>query len=110
MDPADLFDPSALDSFDRSDLTLPPHLTLRPLNLADNKLGFLELLAQLTKVGEIDDQMFRQRFENMKRTNCYYVMVVSDSKQNDKIIGTATLILEQKFIRKCAIKGRVEEV
>ena len=39
MDPSDLFDPSALDSFDRSDLALPPHLTLRPLNLADNKLG-----------------------------------------------------------------------
>ena len=37
-------------------------------------------------------------------------MVVADEEQNGKIIGTATLILEQKFIRQCALKGRVEEV
>ena len=37
-------------------------------------------------------------------------MVVDDKTQSDKIIGTATLILEQKFIRECALKGRVEEV
>ena len=37
-------------------------------------------------------------------------MVVADKTQSDQIIGTATLILEQKFIRECALKGRVEEV
>lgn len=110
MESSDLFDPDVLLSFDRSDMILPPHLKLRPLKITDNKLGFLELLAQLTKVGDIDDEMFKQRFDNMKKTKCYYVMVVSDQNQEDKIIGTATLILEQKFIRMCAIKGRVEEV
>ena len=130
-----LFDPAILDSFDRTDLRLPPHLSLRydslssfhfslydpkvdilnksilrPLKLGDNALGFLKLLEQLTKVGEIDGDMFRQRFENMKRSKCYFVMVVDDKTQSDKIIGTATLILEQKFIRECALKGRVEEV
>jgi len=105
-----LFDPAILDSFDRTDLRLPPHLSLRPLKLGDNALGFLKLLEQLTKVGEIDEDMFRQRFENMKRSKCYFVMVVDDKTQSDKIIGTATLILEQKFIRECALKGRVEEV
>ena len=110
MESTDLYDPDVLQSFDRSDLTLPPHLKLRPLRISDNKLGFLDLLTQLTKVGEIDTDMFEQRFHNMKRTKCYYVMVVCDKNQNDRIIGTATLILEQKFIRQCALKGRVEEV
>lgn len=46
----------------------------------------------------------------MKNSKCYFVLVVADEEQNGKIIGTATLILEQKFIRQCALKGRVEEV
>ena len=46
----------------------------------------------------------------MKASKCYYVIVVTDQQQNGNVIGTATLILEQKFIRKCALKGRVEEV
>lgn len=94
----------------KTELLILDKSILRPLKLGDNALGFLKLLEQLTKVGEIDGDMFRQRFENMKRSKCYFVMVVDDKTQSDKIIGTATLILEQKFIRECALKGRVEEV
>ena len=94
----------------KTELLILDKSIFRPLKLGDNALGFLKLLEQLTKVGEIDGDMFRQRFENMKRSKCYFVMVVDDKTQSDKIIGTATLILEQKFIRECALKGRVEEV
>ena len=46
----------------------------------------------------------------MKNSKMYFPLVVTDSEQNDIIVATATLILEQKFIRNCALKGRVEEV
>ena len=110
MESSDLFDPKILTKIDHSDLTLPPHLILRPLKIDDNQFGFLEILSQLTKVGEIDTERFEKRFNSMKESKCYYVIVVADKNQADKIIGTATLILEQKFIRECALKGRVEEV
>ena len=70
----------------------------------------MELLAQLTKVGEISGEEYSARFKQMKSSKCYFVLVVVDNDQSGKIIGTATLILEQKFIRQCALKGRVEEV
>lgn len=45
----------------------------------------------------------------MKRTRDYYVIVVEDT-QLGKIVATATLITEHKFIHSCAKRGRVEEV
>ena len=105
-----LFDPDLINQVDMSDLGLPSHLKLRPLSRCDRSNNFLTILMQLTKVGEISQPVFDSRFDQMKESKCYYVFVVTDSNQNDIVIATATLILEQKFIRQCALKGRVEEV
>jgi len=106
----EVFEKKLLEKVDMSDIKLPPNLVVRPLSIADNENGFFELLAQLTKVGEISVEEYEARFNQMKNSKCYFVLVVADEEQNGKIIGTATLILEQKFIRQCALKGRVEEV
>ena len=105
-----LFSPSLLDQVDMSDLSLPSHLSLRPLSKSDFENNFLKILAQLTKVGEMSKAVFDARFDQMKASKCYFVFVVTDSNSDDIVIATATLILEQKFIRQCALKGRVEEV
>lgn len=38
----------------------------------------------------------------MRASGDYYVTVIEDTRKN-KIIGSATLVLEKKFIRNCAI-------
>ena len=106
-----IFDPAVIEKLDLTDLRpLPSNLEMRPLLKSDHQNNFLSILAQLTKVGDISKSEYDARFDQMKNSNCYFVLVVVDHDQESKIIGTATLILEQKFIRKCASKGRVEEV
>jgi len=41
--------------------------------------------------------------------NTYYIIVVEDTHTGE-VIGTATLLMEQKFIHDCAKRGRVEDV
>ncbi|XP_069681928.1 probable glucosamine 6-phosphate N-acetyltransferase isoform X2 [Periplaneta americana] len=41
--------------------------------------------------------------------NTYYVTVIEDLEKN-QIVGSATLVVEQKFIHECAVRGRLEDV
>lgn len=42
------------------------------------------------------------RFAQMRASGDYFVTVIEDTRKS-KIIGSATLVLEKKFIRNCAI-------
>lgn len=84
-------------------------LLIRPLRAGDYDRGFLQLLTQLTEVGNINKEQFLNRFQQMKNTGSYYVIVTEDIT-NGKIIATATLVVEQKFIHNCALRGRLEDV
>ncbi|KAL2713543.1 putative glucosamine 6-phosphate N-acetyltransferase [Vespula squamosa] len=92
-------------------LTLPhvEGLLLRPLRSTDYDKGFLELLAQLTEVGKINKEQFLNKFQSMKNAGIYYIIVIEDI-HSTKVIGSATLISEQKFIHNCALRGRLEDV
>nr|XP_002129237.3 glucosamine 6-phosphate N-acetyltransferase-like [Ciona intestinalis] len=91
-----------------------PGIVIRPLAADDFEKGYTDVLAQLTKVGEVDQAAFTARFEAMKKAGFYYPIVVEDTQVDNgkggKIIGTGTLEIEQKFIHSCALRGRVEEV
>ncbi|KAI1726157.1 acetyltransferase (GNAT) family domain-containing protein [Ditylenchus destructor] len=87
----------------------PPGYTLRLLELVDYDKGFVELLAQLTAVGTISRETFEERFRSMAKTGLYYVIVIEDLGVK-KIVGTATLVLEYKFIHECGRRGRIEDV
>lgn len=91
--------------------TLPrdPSLILRPLNTNDYGKGFTQLLSQLTEVGSIGEDQFISRFAKMKNAGGYYVIVIED-RNIGKIIGSATLVIEQKFIHNCGLRGRLEDV
>ena len=46
----------------------------------------------------------------MKASNgSYYITVIEDMDKNE-VIGVATLVVEKKFIRECALRGIIEEV
>ena len=84
---------------------------LRPLSVSDYDHDYIDLLRQLTECGKISYDEFKQRFNQMKQClNTYYVLVIEDIELNKKIIGTATLVCEKKFIRQLGIRGRIEDV
>ncbi|KAJ8672981.1 hypothetical protein QAD02_004242 [Eretmocerus hayati] len=84
-------------------------LIFRPLNSRDYDKGFLQLLGQLTEVGQVTKDQFLNRFHGMRTSGGYYVIVVEDLKIG-KVIGSATLVVEQKFIHGCSQRGHLEDV
>ncbi|CAL8111633.1 unnamed protein product [Orchesella dallaii] len=117
-----LYEPSLLDKINLADwpktefqpavsVTTPGEgLKMRPLNRGDYQKGFLSNLAQLTAVGDIPENEFQDAFDRMKATpNTYYVTVIEDLNKG-VVIGSATLLMEQKFIHNCGKRGRIEDV
>ncbi|XP_041969349.1 probable glucosamine 6-phosphate N-acetyltransferase [Aricia agestis] len=116
-----LYSPGILQklNFDKSPAIFKPKISaanpgeswmvVRPLQRSDFDKGFLQLLGQLTSTGNISRKQFDERFTQMKNSGGYYVTVIED-KRNSKIIGAATLTVEQKFIHNCSLRGRLEDV
>ena len=83
----------------------------RKLKVTDYDLGFFETLAFLTKVGEVTKQDFENQFRQMfpLRADVYKIVVIYDvSKQ--RIVGSGSLVLEQKFIRQLGTAGHIEDI
>eukprot|EP00475_Leptophrys_vorax_P021800 TRINITY_DN2961_c0_g1_i1.p1 TRINITY_DN2961_c0_g1~~TRINITY_DN2961_c0_g1_i1.p1 ORF type:complete len:171 (-),score=55.38 TRINITY_DN2961_c0_g1_i1:33-545(-) len=87
-------------------------LQLRELEAGDYHKGFLQLLGQLTTVG--DDITFSQfsnrlREQQLAGHGVYRVVVIEDLDKK-LIIATATLFVEKKFVHSCGLVGHVEDV
>lgn len=103
-----VFDKSLLDSHIPADV--PANLKVRPLAKNDFSNGYLDLLAQLTSVGNLSQEAFEKQFEAMERSVPNYYIVVIEDTITQKIVGSATLVLEMKFIHDAGCRGRVEDV
>lgn len=86
------------------------NLTLRQLEAGDDDKGFLNLLAQLTVVGEISKEQFRERFRLLQSKQPDYHIVVLEDVDKQKIVASATLLIEYKILRHCGKVGHVEDV
>jgi len=82
-------------------------MTYRLLQKADLQKGFLELLSQLTTVGNIPKSDFIKRFSEIVTNKNHRIYVLEQGK---KIVSCATLFLEPKFIHECGLVGHVEDV
>ncbi|KAF2722232.1 acyl-CoA N-acyltransferase [Polychaeton citri CBS 116435] len=90
---------------------LPENYTIRPLQRSDFALGFLDVLRVLTVVGEVSQQQYEERFDEMKRAGAaggYHVLVILDGE--NKIVGTGALIVERKFIHHLGLVGHIEDI
>eukprot|EP00742_Colponemidia_sp_Colp-10_P006039 GILJ01006463.1.p1 GENE.GILJ01006463.1~~GILJ01006463.1.p1 ORF type:complete len:170 (+),score=23.43 GILJ01006463.1:162-671(+) len=87
----------------------PDSLVLRSLKVEDYNKGFVELLSQLTTVDEISHEMFKKRFNEIQSSGNTFVQVIEDVAEN-RIIGSATLLVEKKFVHGCGAVGHVEDV
>lgn len=85
------------------------YFLVRPLQLDDYDRGYLQLLSQLTTVGDISKSDFEAQFLKMQKAGCYFVTVIEDIRHS-RIIGSATLVTELKFIHKCGERARLEDV
>ncbi|KAK3596498.1 hypothetical protein CHS0354_007404 [Potamilus streckersoni] len=85
-------------------------LCMRPLCRGDYDKGYMSLLSQMTKVGDVSREEFEARFSAMESCPDSYYIVVIEDVMTKKVIGSGTLVIEQKFIRKCSSRGRIEDV
>lgn len=114
-----LFDPLVLADCVKYGLT-GIQFPIRPLRLSDYSRDYLQLLAQLTVVGQSDQTSFRskksdrisksqiimvllaERFLEMQKSGLYFIVVAADEIM-DKVVASTTLFLEYKFIHGNAI-------
>lgn len=95
-----LFSPTLISPEVAADL--PDGYTIRPLQASDYYAGFLDVLRVLTTVGDVSEQQFASRFEEMKApgglgkgAGGYNVLVILNGDK--KIVGTGALIVEKKL-------------
>lgn len=118
-----LFSPSLISQSVLS--SLPEGYTVRPLQKSDYQKGFLDVLKVLTKVGDISEAAWNERYDWMKaREGDYFILVVlnggdgvslseptaSDSEAHRRIVGTGALVVERKFIHNLGLVGHIEDI
>jgi glucosamine-phosphate N-acetyltransferase len=84
-------------------------IIIRPLEKSDLEKGFFDVLAHLTAVGAIEKDS--SRWEDLYKVNTSQkrILVAYDG-ESQKIVGTASIFIEAKFIHDGACVGHVEDV
>ena len=84
-------------------------LQFRRLEEGDYDLGFLSVLSILTTVGTFTKEKWLEQYREISSNPCIQVWVIHDTSTN-QIIGTATLLIEPKFIHDCGRVAHIEDV
>ncbi|KAK4991262.1 Glucosamine-phosphate N-acetyltransferase-like protein [Elasticomyces elasticus] len=104
--PASLISPTVASA-------LPENYTIRPLQRSDFHHGFLDVLRVLTTVGEVSEEAFGQRFDEMagrgeKGGVGYHILIILNGE--GRIVGTGALVVERKFIHNLGLVGHIEDI
>ena len=84
-------------------------MNIRRLEEGDYEIGFLSLLSVLTKVGTVRKEKWTEQYRIITSNPLIEIWVIHDTVKN-QIIGTATLLIEPKFIHECGRVGHIEDV
>lgn len=79
----------------------------RLIRADDYNKGYIELLSQLTTVGEISKDRFVLQLELVKKSIGHNIYVL---EHNNKIIATGTLLIEFKIIHNCSSVSHIEDI
>ena len=93
-----------------SSIALSAGLVLRRLQRSDFSRGFLTLLAQLTDVGDVSEERFGVRFDEISRTGDAQQVWVIEDVERGVVCACATLLLELKFIHDLSKIAHIEDV
>jgi len=80
--------------------------SLRYLQKEDYDKGYLDLLSQLTTVTTMDREKFCENLDKINETTTNIFVI----EEENKIIATATLVFEIKFIHDCGKVAHLEDV
>lgn len=82
-------------------------VNFRLLDKTDYSKGYVDLLKQLTLVGEMAEEEYSTTFDLITKNKFHKIFVLEN---NNKIIATGTLLIEPKFIHKCSFVGHIEDI
>lgn len=81
--------------------------TIRKLRIEDLDNGFLTSLDSLRKASDIDKNKAKEIFKKID-SNPDYTIAVAEIE--GRIVGSTTLLIEQKFIHQGGLVGHIEDV
>ena len=84
-----------------------PEIIIREIEEDDLEKGFLETLDFLRNASGIDKNKAREILKDIKQNKNHIIYVAIDNK---KIVGSTTLLIEQKFIHDGGLVGQIEDV
>jgi len=99
-------------------------MLFRKLEINDYNLGYLQLLEQLTSVGDISYDEWTNRYKEIQNNPCIQIWVMVDTVKcqntfgtaepalhgTNTIIATGTIIVEPKFIHNNGKVGHIEDI
>jgi len=78
---------------------------IRLLELEDFNKGYIDLLKQLTQVGDISYDSYKFFYENLNDNHIILVI-----EKDNKIVSTGTALIETKLIHNCGKVGHIEDI
>ena len=84
-----------------------PKIIIREIEEDDLKNGFLETLDFLRNTSDLDKNKANEILKKIKQNPNHIIYVAIDNK---KIVGSTTLLIEQKFIHDGGLVGHIEDV
>ncbi|KAK7204167.1 hypothetical protein BZA70DRAFT_240073 [Myxozyma melibiosi] len=89
---------------------LAPEYKLRPLQTSDYENGYLDVLSDLTTVGNISKEVFDSQIAFIKSREGEYFNIVIEKIATGKVVAVGTLLVEHKFIHECGLVGHIEDI
>eukprot|EP00660_Eupelagonema_oceanica_P006631 gene6631-22998_t len=84
--------------------------TVRHLTRSDYHRGFLELLSQLTTVGDVTAEEFGRRFDEIEQSRATHNVVVIEDVSTSRVVAAGSVVIELKFIHGCGRVGHIEDI
>ena len=84
-----------------------PEIIIREIEEDDLEKGFLETLDFLRNASDLDKNKANEILKKIKQNTNHIIYVAIDNK---KIVGSTTLLIEQKFIHDGGLVGHIEDV
>ena len=84
-----------------------PEIIIREIEEDDLEKGFLETLDFLRNTGDLDKNKANEILKKIKQNPNHIIHVAVD---DNKIVGSTTLLVEQKFIHNGGLVGHIEDV
>ena len=82
-------------------------IIIREIEEDDLEKGFLETLDFLRNASDLDKNKAKEILKKIKQNSNHIIYVAIDNK---KIVGSTTLLIEQKFIHDGGLVGHIEDV